>query len=47
MNSNLKTREAYPILKLNKHLFKIITIYVVDKENFLVEKNKRNNVKIV
>lgn len=39
-----KTREAYPVLKLTKHLFKIITIYVVDKDNFLKEKKKRNTL---
>jgi hypothetical protein len=29
-----KAKEAFPILKRNQHVFKIVTLYVVDKFNF-------------
>ena len=35
-----KSREAWPILQRSQHLFKIITLYVVDKQNFNLMKVK-------
>ena len=32
------SKEALPILSREKHLFKIVTIYVVDKLNFNLQK---------
>ena len=30
----MKSKEAQPILRRERHLFRIVTIYVVDKLNF-------------
>lgn len=35
------SKEAMPILRREKHLFKIVTIYVVDKYNFNLQKLQR------
>lgn len=38
---NAKAKEAQPILKRSHHTFKIITLYVMDKFNFRLEKELR------
>jgi hypothetical protein len=35
---NVKAKEAQPILRRSHHMFRIITLYVVDKFNFKLEK---------
>jgi hypothetical protein len=36
-----KSKEAQPILRRERHLFKIVTIYVVDKLNFNLQQLQR------
>ena len=35
---NAMAKEAQPILKRSQHYFKIVTLYVMDKVNFNLEK---------
>lgn len=36
-----KAKEAFPVLSRERHLFKVVTIYVVDKFNFNLQKLQR------
>lgn len=43
---NAKAKEAFPILKRRQHVFKIVTLYVVDKFNFKLMKKLKDNKKM-
>jgi hypothetical protein len=42
---NKQAKEAQPILKRDQHFFKIVTLYVVDRNNFEMQKHLRNKEK--
>jgi len=38
---NAKAKEAQPILRRSQHYFKIVTLYVVDKLNYNMERKQK------
>lgn len=39
---NVKAKEAQPILKRNQYYFKIVTLYVMDKLNYNLERKHKD-----